>query len=252
MQEILGIDVGGTNTKGAIVNIETGTIVSEKIKIPTPAGAKPNDVLGVMQEIKRQLNWQEDFIGVGFPAIIQNGICKSASNISDDWIGINVDEFFSDGLSADVVSINDADAAGKAEMNFGKAKGVAGTVLLLTIGTGIGSALFRDGILVPNTELGRMYYKGHILEQYASNRTRKVNNMELLDWAKHLDEVLLHIDFIFSPDLIILGGGISKSLEKYQHILTVDAPIVSALQLNNAGIIGAAVLRSESAMVSSV
>jgi len=237
---ILGIDVGGTNTKGAIVNLETGKLMSEKIKIPTPNGATPDGISAVARDIVDSLNYQGNHIGIGFPSIIHKGICRSDSNISDKWIGMNLNTHFSEVLGFPSYCINDADAAGIAESQFGNAKDIMGTVILLTIGTGIGSALFYNGTLIPNTEFGRLYFKNGILEQYASNRTRKVQELSMDDWSSRLNEVLLHIEFIFSPDLLILGGGISQQLENYQHHLKTNTQIIPAGFRNNAGIVGAA------------
>jgi len=237
---IVGIDVGGTNTKGAIVDLNTGKLISDKIKIPTPKGATPEGVSKVAKEILETLNYSGNKIGIGFPSIIRNGICCSNSNISDQWIGINLNNHFTEILAKPCYCINDADAAGISEFKYANAKGIKGTVIFLTIGTGIGSALFFDGKLIPNTEFGRLHFKNGILEQYASNKTRKDLKLELDDWAKRLNEVLLHVEFIFSPDLLVLGGGISQQLENYQHILTTDTPIIPAGFRNNAGIVGAA------------
>lgn len=242
---ILGIDVGGTNTKGALVDLTTGKLVSEKIKIPTPTGATPAGISRVAKEILQRLDYTGDHIGVGFPSIIREGICCSSSNISEEWIGINLNKHFTETFGIESHCINDADAAGIAEQHYGNSKGVMGTVILLTIGTGIGSALFYDGKLLPNTEFGRLHYEGGILEQYASNKARKDFNLELEDWAARLNEVLLHIEFIFSPNLIVLGGGISKQLEVYQHILKTKAKIIPAGFRNNAGIAGAAKFGSQ-------
>ncbi len=237
---VLGIDIGGTNTKGAIVDLTTGKLVSEKIKIPTPPGATPEGVSQVVKEIVETLGYNGTKLGVGFPSIIRNGICCSNSNISQKWNGIDLNTHFSEVLGMHALCINDADAAGIAESHYGNANEQLGTVILLTIGTGIGSALFYNGVLIPNTEFGRLHFKNGILEQYASNKTRKDLELSMDAWANRLNEVLLHIEFIFSPDLLILGGGISQQLESYQDLLMTDTKIIPAGFRNNAGIVGAA------------
>jgi len=237
---ILGIDVGGTNTKGAIVDLNNGKLLTKKIKIPTPDGASPKGITRVAQEIVESLDYKGDHVGLGFPSIIRNGICRSNSNISKKWMGTNLNDHFSKKFGIKTHCINDADAAGIAESHYGNAKGAMGTVILLTIGTGIGSALFYDGTLIPNTEFGRLHYNKGILERYASNKVRKDLDLDLEEWAKRLNEVLQHIEFIFSPNLIILGGGISQQLEAYQHILKTETKIIPADFRNNAGIVGAA------------
>ncbi len=242
---ILGIDVGGTNTKGAIVDLTTGTRVTEKIKIPTPVGATPEGVTQVAKEILSTLGYSGDRIGLGFPSIIRNGVCCSNSNISHKWIGMNLNDHFTNAFGIPTHCLNDADAAGVAESHYGNAHNVMGTVILLTIGTGIGSALFYDGKLVPNTEFGRLHFEHGILERYASNKVRKDLNLNMDEWASRLNEVLLYIEFIFSPNLIVLGGGISKQLESYQHILKTDTKIIPADFRNNAGIVGAAKFASQ-------
>jgi len=242
---ILGIDVGGTNTKGAIIDLTTGKLITKKVKIPTPTGATPEGISRVVKEIVEKLEYTGQHIGLGFPSIIRNGVCRSNSNISENWIGINLNEHFTKTLGIETHCINDADAAGIAESHYGNAKGEMGTVLLLTIGTGIGSALFYNGVLIPNTELGRLHFENGILERYASNKVRKDLDLELEDWASRLNDVLLHIEFIFSPNLIILGGGISQQLEAYQHVLKTDTKIIPAGFRNNAGIVGAAKFGSQ-------
>ena len=242
MSKVLGIDVGGTGIKGAIVDTATSELISERIKYKTPTGALPEGISKTAKKIANDLSWPENGqIGMGFPSIIRNGIICSASNISDEWIGIPIDQHFRDVFNRDnVVCINDADAAGVAEMNFGKGVGLKGTIILLTIGTGIGSALFKDGILIPNTEFGHLNFKGDISERYASNNTRKILDLSWEEWGSRLNEFLEHIEFVFSPDAMILGGGVSKSLEYYKHLIKTNCPVISAKLENNAGIIGAA------------
>jgi len=240
MREILGIDVGGTGTKAAIVNVETGELLSDRIKMKTPSSGKPVEMSEVIEELVDKLDWKNKVIGLGFPAIIRNGVCCSASNISKKWMGLNLDKHFRKLLSKKLISINDADAAGLAEFHYGIGQGKEGTVILLTLGTGIGSALFRNGVLVPNTEFGNLYFKGKIAEKYTSNKVRESNDMSWEVWGNRLNEYLQHLEFIFSPDLIILGGGVSKRINDYKSYIKLDTKIEAAKLRNNAGIVGAA------------
>ena len=241
----LGIDVGGTNTKGAIVDVDAGILISDKVKIQTPHGARKEGINEVVKSISESLDWNSGPIGIGFPSIIRDNMCCSATNISDEWLDTDLAEHFGTLLGNPVKCLNDADAAGIAEVNFGANGAKDGTVILLTIGTGIGSALFLDGKLIPNTEFGLLKLNGNILEKYASNKVRKDLSLELNVWAKRLNEVLEHIHRIISPKLIIVGGGISKELENYQHNFTVQTKVIPARQRNNSGIIGAALYSSQ-------
>ena len=240
MKEILGIDVGATGIKGGIVDISSGELLGERIKYPTPKPATTDKVLEVMGKIIDDHQWRGKSIGVGFPAIIKNGTCQSASNIDNSWIGFNLLQKMEELFSADVALVNDADAAGMAEMAYGQIDYKKGIVILLTLGTGIGSAVFHDGKLLPNTELGHLKFKDAVTEKYASNNARESKGLSWKDWGKELDAVIRHIDFIFSPDLFILGGGISKKFNKYEKYLKLTEKIIPARLLNNAGIVGAA------------
>jgi len=240
MEQILGIDVGATGTKGGIVDLEKGDLVSERIKFKTPDSKKPDEMIEVINDIVNELNWEGKPIGLGFPAIIKDKKSWSASNIHKSWIGYPIEETIAKRTKSPVFCINDADAAGLAEMQYGIGRGQKGTCILLTLGTGIGSALFINGVLVPNTEFGQLYYKDKVTEYYASNSARKNFEMDWETYGKELNKVLLHIDFIFSPNLMILGGGISKKLDSYEEFLSKKMNIVAAEKLNNAGIIGAA------------
>jgi polyphosphate glucokinase len=243
--EILGIDVGGTGIKGAIVNVETGTLVTEKYRIPTPEGAKPADVADVIDQLVKHFNWTGK-VGCGFPAIISHGTALSSGNIDKNWRGTNVEELFSKRTGLDFKVANDADVASIAEMHFGIGKGVDGTVITITIGTGIGSGLFCDGMLVPNVELGHMSYKKYkAIEHFAADSARKRENLTYEEWGKRLNKFLKLVELMFSPDLIILGGGASKKLDKYKDQLTVKVPVVAAQFENNAGIVGAALTVEE-------
>jgi polyphosphate glucokinase len=245
--QILGIDVGATGIKGAIVNVETGELTMDRIKLSTPKPATPEAVGEVIRELISQCQYGGGVIGLGFPAIIRHGVAKSAANIDDAWIGVNVEAFLSEFLSRQVFAVNDADAAGFAEMRFGKGRGRMGTVLLITVGSGLGSALFVDGKLVPNTEFGHLFFHGFVAEHYISNTARKKYEMSWAGFGKRFNEYLHHINRIFSPDLVIVGGGISNSFDLFSPYIDVDMEVTVAQMYNNAGIIGAAMYASECA-----
>lgn len=240
---ILGVDVGGSGIKGALVDIDKGELITERFRLETPQPSNPKNVAKTFAEVVKHFNY-EGPIGCGFPAVMKNGVAYTASNIHKDWIGTNAEELFSEATGCKVSILNDADVAGNAEMKFGAGKGVAGTVILITIGTGLGSAIFLDGKLIPNTEFGHVFLKGHnrVAEKYASSSARKRDELGYKEWAVRFKEYLEHLQFLFTPDLFILGGGTSKKFDKYGEILErVRTPIVQAEMLNEAGIIGAAV-----------
>lgn len=241
MDKMLGLDVGGTGIKGAIVDLKKGKVISDRIKIATPKSKKPAEMIEVVKEIVNQFDWKGKAIGTGFPAVIKDGKSWTASNIDDDWIGFPVKKSLEKALGTKVSILNDADAAGLAEMKFGKGVGVDGTVILLTLGTGIGSAVFRDRKLLPNTEFGHLFYKDSIAEKHASNSARKKYDLNWEEYGKELNRFLEHVQFIFSPDLLILGGGISKKFDEYKKYFNKDINVAPAAKLNNAGIIGAAI-----------
>lgn len=237
---VLGIDVGGSGIKGAPVDIKKGKLLSERLRIDTPQPATPKAVAKTFAELVKMHDWKGP-IGCGFPAIVSHGVARSAANIDKKWIGTNVEKLFSKVSGCPVKVINDADAAGLAAVRFGAGKKARGTVLMLTIGTGIGSALFIDGKLVPNTEFGHLFFKGMIAEHYAANSVRKNAELSWDEWGSRFNEYLLHIDRILSPDLVILSGGASKRFEEYQHLITSKTRIIPSAMLNNAGTVGAAV-----------
>lgn len=239
--QILGIDVGASGIKGAIVNIKTGELVTERFRVPTPSPAKPKAVAKSISEVVNHFEWK-GLIGVGFPAIIQNGIAKTAANIDKKWIGTNVEKLLSEATGCPVYVRNDADVAGIAELQFGAGKEKKGTVILITIGSGLGSAIFTNGILLPNSELGHLKFKGMIAEHYAADSIRKKLDLSWNTWGKRFNEYLQHLELLFSPDLILLGGGSSKKFDKYKDLIKVNCPVVPAKLLNHAGIIGAASL----------
>jgi polyphosphate glucokinase len=236
---ILGIDIGGTGIKGAPVETDTGSLLLERYRLPTPDGARPDPVAAVVKEVTAQFDWHAP-IGCGFPAVIRNGVAESAANISQRWIDTNVAQLFSEVTQCPVYVLNDADAAGLAEVTFGVGRGVKGVVLMVTIGTGLGSALFIDGILVPNTELGHIEVDCDDAETLASDEARKEQDLSWKKWAKRLDKYLNTLESLFSPDLMILGGGVVKKQDQFLPLLTMRTKVVPAALGNDAGIVGAA------------
>ena len=238
----IGIDVGGTGIKGALVDLDSGELVSDRIKLATPEGGKPDDIVETTKEIVEKLAAEDPDapVGVCFPAIVSHGVTLSAANVSKKWIGLHAEELFEKALGRDIHFVNDADAAGYAETRFGAAKGVAGTVFMATLGTGIGSALIVDGVLVPNTELGHLEVNGRDAETRVSATARERRRLRWKTWANEFNEYLARVETYLWPDLIILGGGISKVMDKYGPLLKSRAPIVPAQYRNTSGIIGAA------------
>lgn len=240
IMDVLGIDIGGTGIKGAIVDTKTGELLSDRYRIPTPKGAKPNDIAKTVQELVAHFNWKGR-VGCGFPTIISHGKAKSFGNIDPSWMNVQVDEIFSNFTGLEFRIVNDADAAGLAEIKLGAGKNKKGVVILITIGTGLGSGVFIDGILVPNVELGTVPYKNHErFEFYASNSARKRDDLSYKVWGKRFNEFLHFTETTFSPDLIVLGGGVSKKMDKFKEELDIKTSLVPAKFENNAGIIGAA------------
>jgi polyphosphate glucokinase len=240
--EILGIDVGGTGIKGAIVDVTTGKLVSERFRVKTPKGAKPADVADEVAELVNHFNWKGK-VGCGFPAIITHGVARSAGNIHKSWIGTNVTELFQQRTGLEFKVRNDADAAGLAAVTFGAGKGVKGLVIMITVGTGIGSGVFYNGVLIPNFEIGAIPYKDYKrVEHYASDSARKRDKLTYEEWGKRFNKFLKLTVFLFSPDMIIIGGGASKKIDKFKDQVTIDVPIVPSQFENEVGIIGAALL----------
>ncbi len=236
---ILGIDIGGSIIKGAPVNIKKGVLSGHRLEVPTPEVSTPKVVIKTCAEMAGQFNWKGS-IGFTYPGVIKKGIALSAANIDKSWIGINGEKMLAEQMGCPVLLLNDADAAGIAEMNFGSGKNQKGVVILLTLGTGIGSAIFIDGKLVPNTEFGHMEVRGKDAEHRAAARIRIKENLSWEDWADNLNEVLNRMEVLFSPDLFILGGGVSQNHTKFLPLLNTTARIVPAQMGNDAGIIGAA------------
>lgn len=240
MNAILGIDVGASGIKGALVNLEQGKLHGERFRIPTPQPSTPENLGAAFAEMAEFFNYQGP-IGCGFPAIVKNGVSLSAANIDPSWIDTDIEAVFGKATGCRVLATNDADAAGIAEMRYGVGKGEKGLVLLITIGTGLGSALFYQGELLPNTELGHLLWKnGKSAELYCSSGARERLKISRKDWAVRFNEYLLHLERLFSPDLFILGGGESKFFEVYKSLLHTQTRVIPAKLLNNAGIIGAA------------
>ena len=242
----VGVDIGGTGIKAAIVDLKAGTLLSDRIKVATPEGAEPPDVLAAVRQVLETLEVLEDPIplGVAFPAIVKSGRTLSAANVSKKWIDFEAEKFFEDGLGRDIHFANDADVAGIAEVRYGAAKGQAGLTILTTLGTGIGSALLYNGVLVPNSELGHVQRAKHgkDAEAYAAYSAMEREQLSWEQWAERLQWYYDYIEFLFSPDLFVIGGGVSKHADKFVHLLDLRTPIVPAVHQNNAGIIGAAAL----------
>lgn len=241
--EMLGIDIGGTGIKGAPVDLATGALLAERFRLPTPSPATPQAVGAVVAEVARHFAWQGP-IGCGFPAIIRQGKVCTAFHVDKSWLDCNAERVFHDATGCPVTVLNDADAAGLAEMRFGAGQGRRGVVLLLTLGTGIGSALFLNGQLVPNTELGHLEVRGKDAETRAAASVREAKKLSWKKWARRVDEYLQAVEKYMSPDVIILGGGISKKHDKFLPRLTVKTEVVPAQLLNEAGIVGAALAAS--------
>lgn len=247
MSVILGIDIGGSGIKGAPVDTRTGRLAGERRRIPTPEGAAPGDVQGVVKELVEHFGLP-GAVGVTFPGIVQRGHTLSAANVHPDWVGLDADALFSEATGHEVHLINDADAAGLAEARFGAGQGVQGTVMVLTFGTGIGSALIHDGVLIPNTELGHLWLRDKHAESWASDRARELGDLNWKQWSKRASTYLQHLELLFSPDLFIIGGGVSKKADKWQDHLKVErSRVVPATLLNEAGIIGAAMMAARHA-----
>jgi polyphosphate glucokinase len=243
----LGIDIGGTGIKAAPVDVATGTLVAGRQKIPTPRPALPDAVAGVLQELVASFGWSGP-VGVTFPGVVTDGVARTAANLDPAWIGLDVGSLFGKAAASPVRVLNDADAAGIAEMTFGAGAGQRGTVLMLTFGTGIGSALFTSGVLVPNTEFGHIEIRGKDAERRASEHAKTVHDLSWEKWAGRVEEYLQHVEALLSPHLIIVGGGISRQSDKWVPLLTgIRARIVPAALHNDAGIVGAAMATAASA-----
>lgn len=239
----IGIDIGGTGIKGGLVDVETGEFIGERIRVLTPEGGEPEDIAAVTRDIVETLEAPLTTpIGVAFPSAIRNGVTMLAANISQRWIGFEAENFFEAQLGREIHFINDADAAGFAEVKFGAAKDRSGLVIMTTLGTGIGSAFIYDGVLIPNTELGHLEIDGFDAETKASAVAREREGISYEEWAVRLQRYYSHVEMLFSPDLFLVGGGVSKSHEQFLPLLNLRTPIIPATLFNRAGILGAAAL----------
>jgi polyphosphate glucokinase len=243
---VLGIDIGGTGIKAAIVDTVTGVLLSERIRVPTPQPSTPDNVAYAVKQLVHQFDY-DGIVGCGFPSIMENGKSSHDGNMGKEWINLQVDALFQEATGLPFVVQNDADVAAVAEMELGAGKGVPGMVVLITIGTGLGSGVFYNGVLIPNVELGLLLgRKGQVIEQYASNGARKKESLSWKKWGKRFNFFLEHTQELLSPNYFILGGGVSKKFEHFKEYLTGETPIRIARFQNNAGIIGAALVASNS------
>ena len=238
---LLGIDIGGSGIKGALVDPATGELASERHRLDTPRPSTPEAVAAVVREVVSFFDY-EGTVGCTFPAIVKNGVTLSAANVDKSWIGTDADALLSRATGCGVHLLNDADAAGLAEATYGAAAGRSGLVVVTTLGTGIGSAFVHDGVLVPNSELGHLQLDGHVAEKRAANSVREAEDLSYADWAERLTAFYRHLERLFSPDLIVVGGGISKKAHKFLPLIEIDTEIVPAELLNRAGIVGAALV----------
>lgn len=245
MEHVLGIDIGGSGIKGALVDLAKGEFASERIRIPTPTGFSMNDVSAVIKEIVESFDYKGK-VGVGFPAPVRlnDGVVLVAPTAHHypGWEGESASKAFSDAAGCEVTVVNDADAAGLAEAKYGAGMGIKGTIVVITLGTGVGSGLIYNGQLIPNSEFGKLYLKGHSdhSEQYMAGRIKDEQDLSHKEWGKRVNEYLVYLNWLMTPEMIILGGGISKKFDKYKDVIDVDTLIVPATLRNKAGIIGAA------------
>lgn len=238
-----GVDIGGSGIKGAPVDLATGEFAAERVRIETPQPATPSAVAAAVAEVVDAFELSPGLpIGVTFPAVIQHGIARTASNVDRSWIGTNADQVFAAASGHRVLTVNDADAAGYAETVYGAARGRGGTVVVITLGTGIGTALMVDGTLVPNTELGHLEIDGYDAEDRAADSARERENLDWAQWAARLQRYFRAVEDLLWPDLIVVGGGVSKHHELFLPLLDLRTPIVPATLRNAAGIVGAAAL----------
>jgi polyphosphate glucokinase len=237
---IIGIDIGGSGVKGAPVDVATGTLTAERYRMPTPQPSDTHHVVAAARDVAARFGPAER-VGVTFPGVVVDGVTRTAANVDKSWLDAPARDLFAKAIGSPVVVLNDADAAGIAEMEFGAGRGQLGVTILLTFGTGIGSAVFLDGRLVPNTELGHLELHGHDAEVRASDRAREVEDLDWPQWAHRVQVYLHHLEGLFQPQLFIVGGGVSKKADRFLPLVKLRTPVVPALLQNNAGIIGAAV-----------
>jgi polyphosphate glucokinase len=242
-----GIDFGGSGIKGAPVDLATGEFAADRTRVETPKGGRPTDVADVIVDLVSQGAPEGAPVGITVPGVVVHGVVKSAANIDESWIYTDAETMFRERLHRDVVVVNDADAAGLAEARYGAAKGRNGLVVMTTLGTGIGTALVYDGVLVPNSELGHLEIDGKDAETQAANSARERKDLSWSEWAERLTRYYRTLEKLISPDLFVVGGGVSKHAQKYLPLLEIDTPIVPATLRNTAGIVGAAALAAEAA-----
>ncbi len=244
MDQGFGIDIGGSGIKGAPVDLTTGSLAADRHRIPTPQPSTPDAVAEVVAQVVSHFGW-EGPVGVTFPAVVTHGVTRTAANVDKSWIGTDAARLFSDAVGQPVTVVNDADAAGVAEVAFGAARDRGGVVIVTTLGTGIGSALVLDGRLVPNTELGHLEIDGVDAEVRASDAAREREDLSWEQWAQRLQRFYGHLEFLFSPDLFVVGGGVSKKSHKFLPLLDLQTEIVPAGLKNEAGIVGVAMLAAQ-------
>jgi len=238
--EVLGIDIGGSGMKGALVNSVTGELVTKRFRIPTPKSRKPEDMAKVFKRIVNHFDYKGP-VGCGFPTIVKHGVCKDSGNLNSEWNNVNVKTLFSEVCGLPVTVINDADAAGYAVMNYGIGNGKQGLVIMITIGTGLGSGAFLDGELIPNFELGQIPYKKYKkIEDWASNAAMEREDLSFKKWGKRFNKFLELVELLVNPDYIILGGGSSDDFDQFKKWITIETPVIPAHLGNHAGIVGAA------------
>lgn len=236
----LGVDVGGSGIKSALVDVSDGSLLTERLRVDTPQPATPDACATALTAQVAEYDY-EGPLGIGFPAVVKHGVVGSANNIDPSWVGLDVIDFFANATGREVSVINDADAAAMAEATFGAAVGISGLVLTITFGTGIGSGLLVDGRLVPNLELGQIELEGHVpAESYFSAKARRTEDLDWDEWGGRANRYLNHVNAVFSPELIVVGGGLAKHWAMYSHTLDPHLPLVPAEMGNNAGIVGAA------------
>jgi len=245
MTQPIGIDFGGSGIKAAPVDLATGEFAAERERIETPEESSPKAVAKVMAELLSRFDDSTSPVGVTVPGVVRNGVVGSAANIDKGWIGTDADDLLTQKLGREVHCLNDADAAGLAEARYGVARGRTGLTIVTTLGTGIGSAFLHDGVLVPNTELGHLEIDGHDAESKAANSARKREDLSWEEWAERLTTYYRTVEKLFSPDLIVVGGGVSKHAHEFLHLVDIRTEIISATLRNTAGIVGAACLAAD-------
>jgi polyphosphate glucokinase len=243
-ESVVGVDIGGTGVKAGVVDLSQGCLVGDRVRLDTPHPATPDAVADTVAQLLEQLD-QRGRVGLTVPAVVLRGVVRTAANIDPAWIGTDADSLFQQRLGVECHVLNDADAAGLAEVRYGAGRGHSGVVIALTLGTGIGSAVFTDGMLVPNTELGHLELHGGDAENYAAASVRERHDMPWKKWGHHVGHYLAHLETLFSPELFIIGGGVSKKPERFFPYLGVDTPVVAAALANQAGIVGAALAMVE-------